>query len=183
MLQNSSGLRECAVSLLLAAACYGGNSALAQWQTNILYQDQFTGTSGALNGRTPDTVAMSGNAWRGGSAWTAGNIGGVNEATAPAGSYQDAFLPFVPVQGCVYTLSATLDDLGGDGNWLALGFTEADSYYTAAVWLQTYTSPVGWIMARPDGSTAQSTTWPARRSFPGRKTSNACIVRCQNPTV
>jgi hypothetical protein len=89
--------------------------------TNIVYQDLFSGTSGPLNGRTPDTAGAP-NQWIASPTWTAGNTDGTNEAAASGdGNGPNAFLPFVPTADQVYVLSAVLDDQTGGTGWIALG--------------------------------------------------------------
>lgn len=115
--------------------------------TNTLYHDEFAGATGPLNGRVPDTVGAP-NEWMANPYWTAGNNGTTNAAmaTGDAGG-PNAFLPFVPIPGQVYVLSAVLDDQAGGDQWLALGYSGADETNGGLNQGITY----GWILARDDG--------------------------------
>jgi hypothetical protein len=126
------------------------NSAVASLQvvptiTNTLYLDHFSGTSGALNVRTPDTATIGTNKWIAASAWrTDGIRANITNATA------NAFLPFVPVAGQVYRLSADINCVGtGNSDWLSLGFAYGTN--TGTAW-QSANNPVGWMLARDSGT-------------------------------
>lgn len=111
-----------------------------------IYLDHFTGDSaGFLNGNQPDTAGT--NSWVAGPAWTSDGVEAVGNSQNTSAS-DNAFLPFVPQAGHVYTLSATIDCQDGTG-WLALGFAGGDS--TNSDW-QGDNDPVGWGLARPDGT-------------------------------
>ena len=112
--------------------------------TNLVYQDLFTGTYGPLNGRVPDTKGT--NQWIASTAWNAGNNGGVNEAAVNVGN--SAFLPFVPLAGQLYILSATLEDQAGGGGWAALGYSGSDGGTGNNL---NQGTTVGWMLARDDG--------------------------------
>jgi hypothetical protein len=115
--------------------------------TNIIYQDMFSGAAGPLNGRTPDTVGVG--PWAAASVWsTTGSA-----ATVIPGSAEAGFLPFVPVAGRVYTLSANIDDPAGGNSWGFLGYCglENTGYgYIADPGSSMY--GYGWELIRPDGS-------------------------------
>ncbi len=132
--------------LLLIAALWVA-PAKAQTVTNTIYQDQFGGPAGPLNGRTPDTVDLSTNVWLASSGW---NIDGAEAYQASTVSC--AFLPFVPLPTRIYTLSATLDDYSSTSSgagWLAIGF--ADSTNVGANF-GTEAGAVGWQLVRDDGN-------------------------------
>ena len=125
-----------------------------QYATNILYQDEFTG-SGPLDGRVPDTATINGtNAWltANDGYWT---VNGNDQAICSVGEGNNspgAFLPFTPTAGSEYLLSATLDDPAGGTAWIALGFAVNDNAFgESGDWLSSY-EPVGWILATPDNS-------------------------------
>ena len=117
-----------------------------------IYQNLFTGT-GPLNGRTPDTAGTN-NAWVAGSFWSTDGTEGVHalQSDSDANS-QHAFLPFVPIPGRIYTLSAYVADTGGD-EWLALGYVESTNVISGAGWHETSDNPVGWILAGVPGPSA-----------------------------
>ena len=81
----------------------------------VIYQDNFNRT-GNLNGSTP-TV--------GGNAWSSANWSTDGSAAKPDAAGYMAILPFNPVQGNIYTLSASMNPTSpaGEPNWFVLGFT------------------------------------------------------------
>jgi hypothetical protein len=122
------------------------NSAVAKLQVvqpikNILYLDHFSGASGALNNRTPDTANIGDNKWIAASAWrTDGTGANITNASV------NAFLPFVPATGQVYRLSADINCVGAENmDWLSLGF--ANGTNTETGW-QLANNAVGWMLAR-----------------------------------
>ena len=116
-----------------------GLTASAVTASNIIYQD-FTGagspsaTIGTLNGKAPVIDNYTGSpTWNAGYAWAdSGYSNGI--ANTNGTSRDSAYLPFVPVAGNVYTLSAVMDPYtnGPTGNgsygtsqsndWLGIGF-------------------------------------------------------------
>ena len=111
-----------------------------------IYLDHFTNDpSGLLNGNPPDTIGS--NTWTAGPAWTSDGTEAVGNSQNTLAS-DNAFLPFVPQAGHVYTLSATIDCQSGSG-WLALGFANGNSTNSD---FQGANNPVGWALARPDGT-------------------------------
>jgi len=113
--------------------------------TNTIYLDTFSGTSGPLNGRSPDTTGTNAQ-WIAAASWIAGFNGTTNEASVSGDAGPNAYLPFVPLPGQVYYLSAILEDQSG-GSWLALGYSGADG--TGGTFNQG--TSVGWLIARDDG--------------------------------
>ena len=81
----------------------------------VIYQDNFNRT-GDLNGSTP-TV--------GGNTWSSSNWSTDGSAAKPAANGFMAILPFTPVQGNIYTLSASMNPIGvpDPSDWFVLGFT------------------------------------------------------------
>ena len=127
------------------------NSAIAALQviqpvTNNIYLDHFSGASGALNGRTPDTATIANSTWIAAGGWTTdGTRANVTNSTI------NAFLPFTPVSGRLYQLSADINCVGIDSaDWISLGF--ANGTNTGSAW-QLVNNPVGWMLARDSGST------------------------------
>jgi hypothetical protein len=104
------------------AALAVGYWGFAQKATAIvIYQENFTGlATAALNGKIPDTDNNGGS-----NTWTA-DTGYKQDGTTPTASVnQGAFLPFTPLTGNIYTLTASFTGVGPDGTsvaWHALGF-------------------------------------------------------------
>jgi alpha-L-rhamnosidase len=115
--------------------------------TNTIYLDHFSGASDALNGRTPDTATIAGDTWIAAGGWTTdGTRANVTSSTI------NAFLPFTPVSGRLYQLSADINCVGSDSaDWISLGF--ANGTNTSSAW-QLVNNPVGWMLARDSGSTS-----------------------------
>ena len=118
----------CASRITLLAAAAAATLALgcvSMASANIIYQDSFNRT-GQLNTSTPPTDS-------GGATWTAGTSittttasGGYASLTSTTNSM--AYLPFTPVSGNIYTLTASLNPTPGTTtNWLAIGFFPQDS--------------------------------------------------------
>ena len=92
----------------------------------VIYQDNFNRT-GNLNGSTP-TV--------GGNAWSSANWSTDGSAAKPDANGYMAILPFTPVQGNIYTLSASMNPTSpaDSSSWFVLGFTNrnaTDNWFTA----------------------------------------------------
>lgn len=100
---------------LLVAGCWIGGNICAE----ILYQDDFSGSSTvSLNTQTPD-VTMNGNKWvsAGSQPWYAdGHI------DLESGWVRTAYLAFTPSAGKVYTLSVDINPLGNTTGWIGFGF-------------------------------------------------------------
>lgn len=110
--------------VLAVVAIVGLVVGVARADTTI-YQDSFSG-SGALNGATPDVVDTGAATWYqveqdGGHNGTIG--AGVATLPKLGDASSLAVLPFIPVAGHVYTLSADLQNAGGD--WVAIGFASS----------------------------------------------------------
>ncbi len=120
--------------------------------TNTVYQDTF-GRSEAVAGSTPSPVDTSNNVW---TAWNLLNTDGAEIALTnvnPVGGiYPNAFLPFTPKVGHIYTLSVNIDPLTGGNQWLALGYALTpitNNYYAAA------NCGAGWLLERGNDTQAQ----------------------------
>ncbi len=97
-----------------------GMTAGAVSASNIIYQDSFNRT-GLLNASTPSPTDTGGATWTAGSSITTTATSGGYASLTSANSM--AYLPFTPVSGNVYTLTASLNPTPGTTtNWLALGF-------------------------------------------------------------
>lgn len=89
-----------------------------------LFEDNFDGGGGDLNGTTPD-VTTAAATWVAPGTW---NADGTVTGTSSGGS---ATLAFTPVDGLIYTLDVSLGPStypgGPDNDWLAIGFAEGQS--------------------------------------------------------
>jgi Concanavalin A-like lectin/glucanases superfamily/Bacterial Ig-like domain len=146
-------------------------AGMAQAQvTNIIYEDNFART-GLLSGTTPDTVDTGGATW-----WACTNnltatpsglntdgseIAATNYPNGTQGSYLNAFLPFTPVVGHVYTYTISEYGILGANQWLALGYAlnELTNNYYAAT-----TCGVAWELVRASGANLQSFLGPGTGS-------------------
>lgn len=123
--------------------------------TNVVYQDAF-GRTGLLNGSTPSPVDTASATW---AAWqdlfTDGSELAVTNpipGVAPSPEYNNAFLPFTPQVGQVYTLSVDIKGTSGGGAWFAMGYAQNalfTNYYGAN------NIGVGWLLQRADNSEVQ----------------------------
>ena len=96
---------------------------LASLPAVTVYQENFVGGNSTLQGQTPDTTSnfgggTSGATWTSSSNWS---DTGVKSANADS----NAFLPFTPQNGLVYTLSMGMDITNVTNSYFALGFTNA----------------------------------------------------------
>ena len=95
----------------------------------IIYQDNFD-RNGILNGSEP-TITTEGNLWNSLNWTTDGS------AAKPGAAGWMAILPFTPVTGYVYTLSASMNPTtpADSSSWFILGFTgrgATDNWFAAA---------------------------------------------------
>jgi hypothetical protein len=131
-------------------------SALAQVTvlaipSSAIYSDSLSNNAGAsLNGRTPDTTDTGGAVWSADPDWLMSGTSAVDQATGIEFN-GNAWLPFTPVAGRFYTLSAVLDDPASGTGWLILGFSGSTQDTNGAWW--TYGDTYGMILARFDGAT------------------------------
>jgi hypothetical protein len=147
----------------------------------VLYQDSFTGT-GELNGRAPELARDAfGNAST--ATWVANpgyyTLNGTQAALlSSGGSNQNAFLPFMPTSGHVYTFSADLTPLTGasTGHWLAMaydsefssdrslvGFSDTGVTWTTIAGNAAVCTGPGWTADATDPA-ATGVTYPKRFS-------------------
>jgi hypothetical protein len=133
----------------------------------IIYQDDFSGSGGALNGSMPDIGA---------SAWQAGptflDNGLANSVVAGSANGEAAFLPFTALPGRIYTATATV--FNDQANWLAFGFTPAlppGGDWTATVFSVRHSNngAHGWILTRNNGSQ------PDQQGFNGVNTTGSAF--------
>ena len=86
----------------------------------VIYADDFSGLAAAdLRGTAPD---VGGNTWLG-----TNNFDADGSVTAGAGSIT---LPFSPVAGNIYELSANLAFTTNDTSWIGVGFADASATWT-----------------------------------------------------
>jgi len=120
--------------------------------TNIIYQDNF-GRSGRLDGSTPSQADTANATWH---AWpqliTDGSEISVTNLNPGQPPFNNAFLPFTPQAGHVYTLTVSTLGLGGNQNWLAAGYALGEStnvYYANA------SVGVAWLLQRANDTNVQ----------------------------
>lgn len=86
-----------------------------------IFQDDFSGNGGPLNGTTPD-VTTAAAMWEAGSTFLDNGVAGTTVAAGPDG--QAAHLDFTPAAGLVYTAEATITN--AQPNWIGFGFLPTD---------------------------------------------------------
>ena len=129
----------------------------------VIYYDHFDGPEGAgLNGTVPQ-ITTGGAAWVAGSNFDAdGTIMFEN-----SGMGDSAYLPFVPREGHVYTLSATIIALVspyrtiiGTNDWVGVGFTESNEDPGSRFFDDNGTrNPVYWAMTRTSDAGSNDQTF------------------------
>ena len=119
--------------------------------TNTIYQDTFNRT-GLLNGSTPSPTDTGHATWTAfPELFTDSSAIVVTDAT-PSNGYNNAFLPFTPQAGHIYTLSIEIKGTSGDDQWLAFGFAQnvlLNNYYAAD------DIGVGWLLQRANNAEVQ----------------------------
>ncbi len=109
-----------------------------------LYYDNFDGASGTdLDGTTPD-ITTGGNVWDAGLSVDAD---GYYSALGSSGTMFTAVLPFTPIIGAVYELSASIDNTG---DWMGIGFINTATPNVGNRILDN--SPVLWSLVRGSGA-------------------------------
>ena len=126
-------------SILLLSVTMVAVAAVAA-NAGVIYSESFSG-AGDLNGSATT---------EGGGTWVASvdlNKDGTFDVSSGGSANDDnAFLPFTPVAGKVYTLSATLTQ-PTSGSWLGIGFTRGDET-EIDFWKNNTTS---WTLVRTTG--------------------------------
>ncbi len=102
-------------------------SAAALSAGTPIYEDDFSGT-GDLNATAPDTSPGS-ETWTASTNWDRNST--PDQATNTADANANAFLPFTPDTGKIYTLSMDIDISNSTDNWVAMGFSSNSSTGTA----------------------------------------------------
>ena len=143
------------VLAVVLSAGFGAATAVA----GVIYSDTFargsSGTPLGLNGTQLNVASgFTGSGGYGGSTtaqWAAN--GGVTTDGAQAHWYgaEEAYLPFTPQSGCVYTYSLALNALGTDANWAAFGFANVNfsNPTTSGNWHEV-NAPGPWMLMRGD---------------------------------
>jgi hypothetical protein len=143
-------------------AIYKGNvwSFTTEVGVGVIYYDSFDGSPGVnLHGTTPDITS-------GGAKWVAGfdfdADGTITYDGVEFGA--TAYLPFVPQDGYIYELSADLNAtpgrVGGENDWIALGFTQLNSDPNSRFYNDDgERNPVYWGMSRTNLATQYDQTF------------------------
>lgn len=101
---------------IVSILAFGPDVVRAQ---TVLYSEDFAGDAATLlTGTTPDTTTD-------GATWTAGSRYTTDGILSAAAGNQSALLPFVPLPGNIYTVSADINTTAGGQNWISLGFSAA----------------------------------------------------------
>ena len=119
--------------------------------SDVLFHETFAGVEGdpgaPLHGTTPD-IALGDATWAA-AEWLAD---GTIETNTSSAADHSAFLPFVPLPGNIYTLSATMTQPTGGLNsgWVAIGFTGGQTT-TGEFWAN---DAAPWMLWRPSDATS-----------------------------
>jgi len=116
-------VRKLLYVICLISALAAGNQAIGE----ILYYDNFDGAAVTpLNGTLPDTTPTGTETWAAGADFEAD--GKVTYHNADGSLGDGAYLPFVPQNGYIYTLTAFVDTRPSalrnynPNDWIAMGF-------------------------------------------------------------
>ena len=145
-------LKKSYVSIAIAAVVCC--SAAAPGLAAVIYQDDFSGAGGPLDGTTPD-VSMTGASWVAAPTF---EDDGDNIAGTAGGS---ATLAFVPTDGLIYTAEASIQNIVGDTDWFALGFANGQSNATSANsrFITGNVEGIAWAMYRGAQSSSTNQTF------------------------
>jgi hypothetical protein len=155
-------------SAAIALAFFGGSSGLLA--STVIYQDLFTGGSGTLNGAAPDTrlgvAGGSASATWNSSGWTQNGV-----KSSPAAG--NAWLPFNPESGNVYTLTLAVDLTNASSSWAAIGFATTASPSTTGEFWGALGAEDPWMLIRGQTSGSLPTlSAGAYRTFSGNDPSS-----------
>ena len=146
MFSNRSSIsRGCSLAVVAFAAVAACVGLVGTASASVIYSDTFTGSStlGSLNGATPNTVDTNSATW---TSTSSSSYGWADSGYSIAGTLnnnrQNAYLPFTPVNGQIYPLSAGLDVTGtgpgsavpGSNLWMAIGFIAPPVPSTTSGW-------------------------------------------------
>lgn len=95
--------------------------SIASGQTTV-FSDNFDGGTGNIHGLAPDVRPAS-------ETWTSSPIFNADGSVdRPTSSNQGSMtLPFIPTNGFIYTLDASLSGVTGDTDWFGFGFANGES--------------------------------------------------------
>ena len=110
-------------------------------KANVIYAKDFSGVASPhLNTQAPG-IRIGSETWSASALWKSdGTVGDAGNGSA------NAFLPFTPVAGKIYTLTATVDVTTTDDDWLALGFTSGKG--TGAWFSGPEINAAAWMLER-----------------------------------
>ena len=129
----------------------------------VIYYDNFDGAESAdLDGTVPDVTTDD-------ATWVAGaNFDADGTVTYDnSGMGDSAYLPFVPEEGFVYTLAASISTRvssfrgsSGTNDWIALGFTQSNENPDSRFYDDNGTrNPIYWAMTRTNEATQNDQTF------------------------
>ncbi len=114
-----------------------------------------------LNGWTPDVVDTNGATWSAGSYLQVGNgEASISSAVGGGSGTYNAYLPFNPTSGQLYTLTVTLNPTA---DWLAFGFAAGRSVSSSSWPSANNAGP--WMLSRSNGGGVQWTGLLGAQSF------------------
>jgi len=151
-INRSSKLMGAALATGIALGLAGTASAVI-----ILYQEDFDGGDVTLNNSTPSIFTYDDGAHGVPSSpsWSSSFWRQDGSMPQASGSGNNAFLPFAPESGWIYTLTATVHADTSDASgfpWMALGFTGGSTTATAF----QNVSPAPWMLYRGEESTSST---------------------------
>lgn len=144
-LMNKNKFTHAVIALFASAA------AMTVSHGEILYFDDFSGVGGDLNGTVPD-VSM------GGASWVAGTRFDDNGIIPAATGNHGAWLPFDPVAGNIYNISADIDTTAGGQNWISLGFSGSATALPNNRAVDVAVVGMGWFLVRENRGSGTGAT-------------------------
>ena len=141
-----------------------------------------------LNGWTPDVVDTNNATWSAGSyiqvdsgQAVSGSAGYVANGTVGSGTYTfNGYLPFSPVAGHIYTLTATLNPVA---DWIGFGFATG-STINSNPW-QSVNNPNPWMLEQSGGNGIQwfgGTVFDQTKSSPTTPTTYSIVLNTSTGT-
>ncbi len=110
----------------------------------VIISEDFSGV-GALNGSSTETGGLT---WTAGTQWNA-------DGTKTVSGDSNAFVPFQPAEGRVYTLSMTVNpDVSTSSDWFAVGFSNNTN--STGPWHTSGNTVSGWMLIRENDALANS---------------------------
>jgi len=127
--------------VVIAAGGLGYNADAA-----VIYSESFGGIDANPLNATPPDIRPGSETWVASTLWS-------ETGKKTSSGNANAFLPFSPVAGKVYTLKASLNpDVGGGTEWLALGFAQSND--TAVDFWQSPNDASPWVLFRENDAAA-----------------------------